>query len=84
MANAFEHITIVQDGTPKRLKMYSMIERKIREVSVDENFFKNKNVILFDDVVTYGNSMMQWKRKLESCGSKVILAISIGKTDKSV
>jgi len=48
--------------------------------SFDKDFFNGKNVLLFDDVVTMGDSMRTWKSKLESIGANVIASMSVGKT----
>ena len=37
-------------------------------------------MILFDDVVTKGRSMLEFKQLLESKGATIICALSIGRT----
>ena len=49
-------------------------------LSFDENFFKDRYVILFDDVITRGDSMCTFRRKMENMGAIVIAGLSIGKT----
>lgn len=75
MENAFGHIQIVKDAVPKHLGGTG-----IPVLQFDESFFKDKYVILFDDIITKGNSMLRFKNKLESCGATVIAGVSIGKT----
>lgn len=75
MENAFGHIQIVEDAVPKHLGGTG-----IPVLQFDESFFKDKYVILFDDIITKGNSMLRFKNKLESCGATVIAGVSIGKT----
>lgn len=49
-------------------------------LSFDGSYFKDKYVILFDDVITRGDSMCIFRRKMESLGATVIAGLSIGKT----
>ena len=46
----------------------------------DKDFFKEKYVLLFDDVITTGSSMKSFKSKLQELGSIVIGGMSIGQT----
>ena len=46
----------------------------------DGEFFKGKNVLLFDDVITRGESMLTWKSQMEGIGANVIAGLTIGKT----
>lgn len=46
----------------------------------DHDFFKDKLVLLFDDVITSGSSMKSFKTKLQKLGSTVIGGMSIGRT----
>lgn len=75
MKNAYPHIKVVQDSLPKHLggDGHPVID-------YDKDFFVNKTVILFDDVITKGNSMLRMKKKVEECGATVIAGLSIGKT----
>lgn len=75
MYNAFGHIQVMQDATPKHLGGTGT-----PVLHFDENFFKDRYVLLFDDVITRGNSMLRFKSKLEMLGATVIAGVSIGKT----
>ena len=75
MTNAYSHIRVTQDATPKHLGGNGQAFLKY-----DEDFFQNKNVILFDDVITRGNSMLRMKAKMEELGATVIAGLTIGKT----
>ena len=46
----------------------------------DENSFKGKFVLLFDDVSTTGASIYNYKMRIEKLGAKVIGACTIGRT----
>lgn len=75
MNNAFEHIQIIEDAIPKHLGGNGKPKKQY-----DEWFFKNKYIILFDDVRTSGNSIEKEKCQLESLGAKIIGAITIAQT----
>ena len=46
----------------------------------DRDFFKGRYVILFDDIITRGDSMSSFKEKMQQLGAIVIAGVSIGKT----
>ena len=74
--NGFDHIKIVKEKEPKHL----IGVRTDAEYSFDSVFFKDKNVLLFDDVVTRGHSMRSFIQTLENLGANVLGCISIGRT----
>ena len=74
--NAFDHIKIIKEKSPKHvtnIENYCVLD-------FDKDFFRGKSVILFDDVVTKGNSMRRFISQLENIGAKVLGCISIGRT----
>ena len=75
MRNAFSHITITKEKTQSHLG-----GTDAAEYSFDQSFFNDAKIILFDDVVTRGRSMYQFKTILERYGASVICALSIGRT----
>lgn len=75
MDNAYTHIAVSQEVIPK-----SQGGTGLPTLEFDTYFFKNKNIIIFDDVITSGRSMFRMKQKLEQLGATVIAGISIGKT----
>lgn len=75
MDNAFDHIQVVKDATPKHLGGTGT-----PILHFDEDYFNGRYVLLFDDVITKGNSMLRFKKKLETLGATVIAGVSIGKT----
>lgn len=75
MINGYEHVTIIREKDPSHLGGESDAE-----FDYDEDFFKDSFVILFDDVVTRGHSLLRMKRELENYGATIVGAISIGRT----
>ena len=75
MDNAFDHIQVVKDATPKHLGGTGT-----PILHFDEDYFKGRYILLFDDVITKGNSMLLFKQKLEALGATVIAGVSVGKT----
>ena len=77
MTNAYPHITVVSEKESKHTGGTGL---NIGNLSFDEEFFRDKYVLLFDDVITKGNSMKLFKRKMELLGAKVVGGMSLGKT----
>lgn len=75
MYNGYDYISVARDAVPKHLGGDGNPLLKI-----DESFFKEKYVILCDDVKTTGNSLSCMKTILESRGANVICALTIGLT----
>ena len=74
--NGTYNVSYTSDGEATHL-----VEGGVRaQYSFDANSLKGKLVILFDDVVTKGNSMSYCKMQLAAAGATVLCAISIGKT----
>ena len=48
-----------------------------------ECFFKGRQIIIFDDIITSGHTMLHYKRMLEEWGAKVIACVALGKTHYS-
>ena len=75
MANGYSYVYVVEEGEAAHLG--GGVQARF---SIDSSFFKERYVILFDDVITSGKSMERFKRLLESAGASVIAGLSIGKT----
>lgn len=75
MSNGYDYVSVTSDGEAKHLGGTSTAE-----FGIDNNYFKDRYVLLFDDVITSGSSMERFKRLLESVGATVIGGLSIGKT----
>ena len=77
MINAFPYISVVEERSERHLGGTCM---NIDQISFDDDFFKGKFVLLFDDVITKGNSMRKIKQKMESLGATVVGGLALGKT----
>lgn len=77
MINAFPHITVTEERLEKHLGGTNTDTDKL---SFDEDFFKGKYILLFDDVITRGDSMRSFKRRMEELGATVVGGLCIGRT----
>lgn len=77
LINAYPHISVVAEREERHLGGTGM---NTNQLSFDEDFFKDKYVLLFDDIITRGDSMRTLKRKMESLGATVVGGLSLGKT----
>ena len=75
MDNAYSHVRVTKDGEAKHTGGSTPAE-----YSIDDYYFKGRYILLFDDVITSGQTLYRWTSILESAGAKVIGAVSIGKT----
>ena len=75
MDNGYSHVHVVSDGEATHLG-----GSDLAQFSIDSSYFKDRYIILFDDVITSGASMERFKRMLESAGATVIGGLSIGRT----
>lgn len=75
MTNGFSYVNVVADATPKHLGGTGN-----PKVVIDKQFFINKNVLLFDDIITRGSSMNNFSASLLRAGATVICGMSIGVT----
>ena len=73
--NGFKFINITEETEPKHCGGYGYSTYEI-----DDCFFKNKNILIFDDIMTTGKSIKKFALKLINAGAKIICAITIGKT----
>jgi orotate phosphoribosyltransferase-like protein len=75
MRNGFDHIKITKEKTPSHLGGEDKAE-----FSFDKDFFNNANVILFDDIVTKGDTMKNFISIMKKHNARVMCCMSIGKT----
>lgn len=79
MENGYEHIRFIKDGMSKN-DPNNETRISIQPKIAFDDWFEDKHVLLFDDVVTKGNTMLRYKRKLENVGAVVVGGICLGKT----
>lgn len=79
MENAYNYIHIVKDGMSKK-DPRNMTGRSIQPEVSFEDWFSDKYVLLFDDVITKGGTMLRYKSLMEKMGATVVGGLSLGKT----
>lgn len=77
MMNAYNYMEVIHDCSEKKFGGSGILTDNIH---FDQNFFKGKYVLIFDDVITKGDSMLRFKNKMESLGATVIAGVAIGLT----
>lgn len=77
MINAYEHMQVIASCQEKKFGGSGI---SANNVFFENSFFRGKYVLLFDDVITKGESMLRFKRKMEELGAIVVGGFSIGKT----
>ena len=73
--NAYQYISSIADERPKHMGGKGLIE-----IVLDETYFKGKEVVIFDDIVTHGTTMSIMVNALNKCGAKVLFIITLAKT----
>ena len=77
MINAYDHITVVSSTSEKKFGGSGICTESL---AFDDCYFKGRYILLFDDVITKGESMLRFKRKMEELGANVIAGFSVGRT----
>ena len=80
MKNAFPFIHIMKDGMSKKHPKNHTGQSIQPEIKYEEDFFKGRYVLLFDDVITKGETMLRYKKAMEDLGAIVIGGMCLGKT----
>ena len=75
MANGYDYVRITKEGPAKHIEGEGGCE-----YDCDGEFFKDRNVIVFDDVLTRGHSLEKMVEKLEKVGARVYAAFFLGRT----
>jgi len=78
MENGFDHIHVRGKTKPSHL---GGTESEV--VEYDDDWFKDRIVLLFDDVLYKGNHVLRYKRELEARGAEVIGALFLAKVTSS-
>ena len=77
MSNAYEHIQVKGERVEKHS---GEGENNDYSIQFDTDFFHDKYVLLFDDIITTGTSLIKYKVVFEKLGAYVIAGFTIGKT----
>jgi predicted amidophosphoribosyltransferase len=80
--NGYDHVRILEDRLAiheHRKDEEKHIER-VRVMDFDGDFFKGKDVICFDDVLTTGESWATYAQHLEQLGAHILGGIFLAKT----
>lgn len=83
--NGFEHVKVI--GGRLAIHENRKLEKEIRKVSIiefDEIWFKGKNIVTFDDVITRGITWATYSDQLENLGAHVLSGIFLAKTHYKV
>ena len=83
--NGYDHVRVC--GERLAIHENRKAEKEIRKVSIiefDEEWFRGKAVIVFDDVITRGISFGIYANQLESLGANVIEGIFLARTHYKV
>ena len=78
--NGYEHVRVTNDR-PEVHKNRKKKDVRIQEnVIYDEDFFKGKRILVFDDIITRGHSYANFANRLEMFGAEVLGGFFLGKT----
>jgi predicted amidophosphoribosyltransferase len=80
MENGYEHTHVVKDGMSKNHPANQTNHSIQPVIEFDKDFFKGKYVLLFDDIVTKGGTMLRYKDIMKSIGATVVGGMCLGKT----
>ena len=77
MINAYNHMHVISASQEKKFGGTGITAKN---VDFESGYFNGKYVLLFDDIITKGESMLRFKRKMEELGAIVVAGFSIGRT----
>lgn len=83
--DGFSHVKVIGErsvvhGTKMSKEVRAKRLEESNAIEVDANFFRNKRVCIWDDVVTTGTSFCAYTAQLEKVGAHVTNGIFLGKT----
>ena len=80
ITTANEHMSIFGERKPIHNGGAHFVAEDVYHVSLDGSYFKGKNVILFDDLLTSGKTIEAFRAKLEQAGAYVEREIFLART----
>jgi len=72
MSNGYEHITVVAD-------LDHVGDSHLPEYSIDTDYFKSRNVLLFDDIMVTGGSINKFASQVVGLCGNIVAAVVLGK-----
>ena len=80
--NGFSHISVLADrpSVHENRKNKTHADFSDQSVKFDEDFFKEKDVLIYDDVVTTGTSYAELADRLEFFGANVLGGLFLSRT----
>ena len=73
MDNGFTHVQVAVDAESKHLADQPLY-------TIDEEWFKDRDVLLFDDIMATGGSIKSFAKQMKAAGAHVVAAVVLGKT----
>ncbi|MCR4852479.1 MAG: phosphoribosyltransferase [Prevotella sp.] len=81
--NAFDHVHVYGKKTKKHNSREHIVsDFADYNVVIDEDYFKGKRVVIFDDLVTTSETADRFKERIELAGGKVIGALFLAHTKR--
>lgn len=77
---ANEHVRIYGERKPTHNGGSHHVSEELYHVAIDGSYFAGKNVILFDDLLTSGQTINEFKEQLEAAGAYIEREIFVGRT----
>jgi predicted amidophosphoribosyltransferase len=75
IANGYPHVHVTGSSIPSHIGGGGNAP-----TTFDNDFFKGKNVVLFDDLVTTGYTMKTTSRALESAGARSVIHVALARS----
>lgn len=75
IANGYPHVHVTGSSIPSHIGGGGNAP-----TTFDNNFFKGKDVVLFDDLVTTGYTMKTTSRALESAGTRSVIHVALARS----
>lgn len=80
MYNAYDHIKVKGEKSAEHDNVSKSEIHNKQEIEFDQDFFKGRKVIVFDDILTKGFAYAIFANKIEKMGAEVLGGLFIGKT----
>ena len=80
MYNAYDHIKVKGEKSAEHDNVSKSEIHNKQVIEFDQDFFKGRKVIVFDDILTKGFAYAIFANKIEKMGAEVLGGLFIGKT----